>query len=458
MSNANCRAAIIVSEFVVTLLVAGCALTEGERPLGVDSPPPHVRLGPRIEVLKFDYGSLRGMHAALGSDGRLHVLAALSGQKVVHDLVVNEDGSTESHVIGPVLFGFPFLDAALDSAGKLHALVDQEHWIWEHDGWHKSEATPWAAAGILYKEAGFTGPGFLLDPGAQFVAGAPSLTWCFQVEGDQVTAPGRWDWLGIGANGIGMIFPWHSHGVRTVLVTETSAGYGPWIVLEPKGDRDTTAWSVATDEKGNFSVLYVRSKFGIISRLVPELRYVRIPADVLRGQSGTASDAMPRNSSIHQLVPIEGGQEVEDFYAMPADAGLVQTGHPYYPMGVARDGETTLIFPSLIIRKGKIEGTIRHPRELRADGQYAFAPASGETFHVLGVQSASAMGHDRSVLYFQRSGRGWSTPIALDKFELPFPFPRILPWPAIAALSDGAAVAVWPAKDAIVAQWILRTE
>ncbi len=410
--------------------------------------PPTVRLGPIIELMNVHKRDLGGLQAIAMPDGGIHVFLAVSGDKQVFDLLVRPDGSVERHTIGlRNTEGVTFLDGAFDAAGKLHALIGRDHLVLETDGWRNSWVTPWSAAGIK-------------DVEARFVPGAPNLTWCFQVNGGDVGAPVRWDWAGFAAGPGAIIFPWPVHGSRAVVVSETKDGFGPWIVLDPEGKEDTVAGGVASDARGNVSVAYERSRPSFIfPPMFPELYYARIPAEMLQGGESTAPNSSPGRPGRTLMLAFSRGHK-----AVPLGTSLkgkALEDHPYYPIAVDPRSGVALIYPSVVATGDTLGGPRRYFNGPKIDDTFAldygsrsssFAPAGGDRFHSV-VQMAG--GESEGYVQYRLFSHGaWSLPVELDQRKPSLLSDWHAAWPVVVATSDGAAVAVWRSKDAVVAQWI----
>jgi len=422
---------------LVVLSVVGCTTAPHAYESG---PAPGVRLEPSIEILNMHGRFLDGRQVIAMPDGSIHVFLAVTHDEQVLDLLVHRDGSVERRTVAPRPPGnVRFLDAALDAAGNLHALIGGDHWVLEADGWRRSTATPWSAAGV--------GPS-----GARFVPGAPRLTWCFQVKGGEVHAPGRWDWEVIGAAGAPpgfFVYPWYSHGSRAVLVSETTSGFGPWVVLELEGQFDTIAAGVASDSRGNVAVAYERSRPGLHWPPFGELWYARIPAEMLQGEGTAEPNGPPGSPRRIRLASFSGGQKVLEPGTPLENAGF------YYPIAVDPESGLALIYPSITVSGNKFGGSRRYFNGSRVDDLLStdlgdplsvFVPAGGDEFHMVGQMGGKAYRGD--LVYMLFSHGAWSSPVVLEaaKHELR---------PMLVATANGAAVAVWLKGDAIVAQWIV---
>jgi hypothetical protein len=172
----------------------------------------------------------------------------------------------------------------------------------------------------------------------------------FQVNGNDLGAPGRVDIYGFGGAGGAIIWPWVTQGTRTVLVSETPGGYGPWIVVDPLGVEDTAVVDAAGDTQGNVYLVYTKSRGGMASE--GSHHFVRLSAELLQGSSGTVSANADMRTSTNRIKAVTGQMIAKHpgerdpapgglgFYSRPADYyRSLDTGEPLHALtvGEARD-------------------------------------------------------------------------------------------------------------------------
>ena len=127
-------------ETTALALVAGCAAPGPADPL--ERPPLALEIGPEFVVL--DQPVSRRV-AALGPDGRVHVLALTAEDRSVQHVVVDAQGPVSRETIlrgvevdsSVIALPGPHnnLAAAFDADGTLHAVFRQQHLSWRDGRW-----------------------------------------------------------------------------------------------------------------------------------------------------------------------------------------------------------------------------------------------------------------------------------------------------------------------------------
>ena len=120
------------------LLLAGCA----SEPVVIQAgPPPDVEFSPVLELLS-DATSNDQVETLIDRDGRAHVIIAAKGTREIHHVIISPGGAVEREVIksGPSPWA---VSAAFDAAGRLHVLLDEQHFVQEASGWNAVKSTPW---------------------------------------------------------------------------------------------------------------------------------------------------------------------------------------------------------------------------------------------------------------------------------------------------------------------------
>lgn len=272
---------------VITML-AGCAT--GGPPAEPAAPPAAIGLGPVVTLLD-DPPTTDSVRVVPARDGSVHVLVASNGPRIVREIVVSPSGEVQHRRTLLSDVSVSSLDAAFDRQGRLHALVDREHLVFEQGAWRKSTRTPWE--------------GFESKPtAARFVANAPDLVWSFAIDGREIGASGRWEIYGFGGYGAGIIWPWFTRGSRAVFAADSPSGFGPWIVIDPEGSMDTWIIDATADEAGNVYVAYTTSRGGMVP--ASGRYYVKLGAEVLAGRDGVEWTRPGVQASLPALRAVKG--------------------------------------------------------------------------------------------------------------------------------------------------------
>jgi hypothetical protein len=438
--------ALLVLGSALLCLLSGCAAPPA--PDFSSLKPPAVRLGPVLVILPVETGEdiVRTVPAP---DGQLHVLIASAKLKQVLDVVVR-DVEVAQPVVIRTNVSPASIDGAFDREGRLHVLIDLEHWIMEEGAWHVSDRTPWADAGLKARRA-------------WFVRGGPELVWAFVLAGSDVDAPIRMEIWGIGGAGAGIIWPWFTRGVRTVLVEERAPECNVWNVLHQKGYSDTEPIGLAADLEGNIHVFYR----GSYIFLAEDIRYyyARINArDLQPAALYSPSPAMSRGAEIR----------LREVMGIPLK-GLATAPTYYIPQNFALNPETgmALIGMRFLIQGDKFTTAFETPQPLlNIIDNSRVAPAGKDSFHAVylgDIQEAGA-----SVEYMMFSGLEWSAPLRLGFFqfstiELPELLKQIFTDYTratsirresldLVSAVNGRAFVTWPTAHGIVGRWVARDE
>ena len=390
----------------VASLIAACATTNPAPPEAT-ALPPNVRLGPTVDLLTVSTDGDE-VRAIAGSDGSVHVLIASTELRKVLEVVVPRSGELQRRVIRSDVSPSQ-VDGAFDAQGRLHVLIDTEHMILESGVWQRSDQTPWQASGLKVDAA-------------RFAQGAPNLVWVFQVNGRDVGAHWRVEIYGFGGYGTGIIWPWFTHGTRTVLVSESPAGYGPWVVVEPQGTKDTAVFDIAADGQGNVHLVYTSSSGGLASE--SPHRYVRLGVELLQGSPDLASGISDAPTSSSKFRSVEGQTIGEQLVAR----GQTSSG------------------PAFISRPA---GFYSASSRLSSD--------TGETLHALTVDVPDKWwGKGFLIRYLMFSGNAWSGPIDVGLADTRSFWGDIGGALDITSTGQGSAFLVWPTPQGIVGRWVER--
>ena len=230
------------------VLLVACATTPPPELTGQE-PAPKLSMGPPVELLAVK--TVRDKVKAIAAqDGKVHVLIAATETRQVVEAVVLSNDVVQRRIVRSDVSPWR-VDSAFDGQGRLHALVDSLHMVLEDGVWRESQQTPWHASGLTVSKPGF-------------VRGGSNLIWIFQVDGSELNAPGRWEIFGMGGYGGAIVVPWFTRGLRTVVVAESSSGYGPWVEVEPAGKDDTERVDAATGPGHQIGLIGPEEAFGVI--------------------------------------------------------------------------------------------------------------------------------------------------------------------------------------------------
>lgn len=413
-----------------SISVAGCATT----PVGGPAPtPPNIRLGPVLELLKVP--TVRDKtRVILDNSGRGHVIIASTELEEVHHIVVGPEGISELDVIRSAISPSD-IDAAFDRAGSLHVLIDGEHLVKKDGGWQNTEDTPWKKAGI---EIG----------AARFVPGAPDLIWAFTVRGEEVDAPGRLDWYGIGGYGAGIIWPWHRHGEKLVVVAEAKPACTIWTVLDPNDKLDVIHWQLAADARRNIHVVYDATRHFFVN--ATEARYARFKVGECSTNGATGPGTATATKADRLLLAVSG-QPIEGQF------GTLGLGSQ---VSLSVDPETgTVHFVRAHDMSRLVRETVRYEEIRLPFTRYwepRLAPAGRDRFHAVVVGAVRNVWTSKGfpLNYLAFSDSAWSAPVEVGIADVSGFWGFI--WNAIQIGSDGKnrALVVWPIENGIVGRWI----
>ena len=384
------------------LFLSACATVP---PTDIPLPTHAVQPGPVIELL-----NERSIHDVVKivpeSENQVHVLIASTELKQVIDVVVRPEGVVQSRIIRSNISPSA-LDGAFDKNGKLHALIDTEHWVLLGEKWQFSCDTPWQRAGITAQEA-------------RFIPGGSDLIWSFTVNGEALGAPGRWDWYAIGGYGGGILWPWHQHGKKLMIAPGSSISGSGWMVLDRTDKSDVDYWiSTAQD---NVEIVYVvsRSSFGASA----EERYVNFKIDdFLHGSTLNSLDT----SVLRDRIPIR------DVSGHSIKASEVDNRSSILLLAARQSDARTGLFSMQWIMS-----------------------RNGNTLHCLKIGKPRDIwsGKGFPVLYATFTRKGWSSTIQVGLADTGSFWGSI--WKAldIRTLKNGTTFLVWPMKHQLVGRWI----
>lgn len=394
---------------LLVFLAAGCATTD-TFPTGN---PPNVRLGPLMTLLKAYTPLHNGVKVVPDSGGRAHVLVSVTELKQVIAITVGPDGVVDRQIIrsGTVP---STIDGAFDARGRLHVLLDDEHVYLEDGVWHNAAPTPWSKAGIKVSQPAF-------------VRGAPDLVWKFEASGKDIgAASGHWSPVLIGGGMGALIIPMYFQTPKVILVAETSAGYGPWNVLNPESTKEARLFDLAADKKGNVHLLFHMSgdfqiSYGVTN--AQSLEFTGVNSSAPTRDQGTSSS----------YIGIPTAQK------WPAELNLSEMQH----LAIEAESGSIFLWPLWLVRSD-------HQIKVAKRGPFRvlnfLVGAGGASFHAIGWSESTD-----KILYAMYSDSEWSAPIVLG----------VGPawknkWMSMASTDEGKAMVIWQSEDGIVGQWIER--
>lgn len=411
-----------------TLLLAACIETP-TRPAG---DPVAVELGPVIRLAEGPTSS-DFVHALIDDSGLGHVFVASPKANTLRHIVVDPAGTISLDEVLLSDVKHRPLDAAFDSAGRLHVLSGPQHLVRESDGRWSEAPTPWAAAGLdTY------GPRFVHGAGADH-----PLLYAFSVRGKDVDAPARWDVYGLGGSfGVGIIWPWRTRGSRLAVVAEDGGDYDLWSVVDLDGNEDVADWVAVAEPGGGVHVLYDAQRTALAQISLARHAYV--------APAGADDTSQFREIAGHHVRPVPG-TEVPVAPERPS-IGLSAAA------GFSPDsGELLLVRPHLgarVLRDGAWSADVLFPLELAWEPRVATRAAQRFDIVLTGSRADSRSGQDYPVLYLQfRAGR-WSEPVEVAGAKVDTLFGWV--WDAVRIASDGGehVLVTWPVRDGIEARWL----
>ncbi len=398
-------------------LIFGCA---GRGPLVVtDRPSPDVRLSPEIQLLDVP---IQKISAAIGQDGRVHVLALASKPPKLHHLVIGTKGVLNREVVTSS-DSYDHLDIAFDSSGNLHAIVDEDHFVLEEGTWRK-----------LSKQHCI-----------KLISGGEDLFCLSLVKGKDVGAPGNWDWYTVDDSLLPLCcwIPWHSRPDKLVLARKTPEGWSKLALFDVETKFEIENPSIAADKSGTLHVFYKTEEGGTFKDT--QCAYMRIEPMTL----GESSESNQSFSSDHEEAPrtlakvsgrvITRGSwslECHDIAADPETGTALITISEGYSF-------------SYIVEDGKIGPQVPM---YDFDGVIDVEPAGEGRFLALGIWWDQGFPTGTRFVYYLEYRDGmWSAPVELGK--------EIKRLRNVVLLSDldRRALALWTNKNGRpVARWIER--
>lgn len=398
--------------------LGGCA---HEPPLSPTGPPPAVRLGAELGLASFRT-SHDWVTVLLDKQGSAHVLVAADAPREVYHIVVSPDGEVQRERVATGQSASA-ISAAFDSAGRLHVLMNDTHWVRGTAGWTVEASTPWGVAAIDVRQP-------------RLVQGRDGLVWTFLVKGKEVGSKGRWDWYAFGGAFAAIVFPWHSDSEKLVVVSETGTPESLWFVLDPQDNRDARNFLSAVDDQGNLYVVYAASRTAFVTEEQP--RYVQIELNEITAREEPLPSESPRAI---KLYPVSGKPVLS---LQPGVSDLGQAAVAVDP----ESGRLLLVRahqPAFTLDHGAWSPPLRLP--LPHFWEPRLSPAGHDAFHVMTVTEGR-------VLYLLCKQDGCSAPAEVGTTQVAGTFGST--WDALGMASAGQnqAFLVWPSENGIVGRWV----
>jgi len=391
-----------------------------------------VQLSPQIALLNVP---VREARAVIDSDGHVHVLA-ISRSRDLYYLAIGPEGVTNPVIIraevtphywSPVNFG-----AAFDHVGHLHVLVNQNHLLLEDGLWRDAQPAP---------------------PCGQLLTVGQDLVCAFLTKGDEIGSPGRWDWFAF----YGLVLPWHFRSTKLVIARLTPDGSSGWTVIDPDGNRDVKAFSLATDNQGTVHIFYIHGRFFLLAEDVqPAYAHLDSRAGHLSLETGTNPSQQDRDQivmatntgkAITGMSDLCPNRHLSTALAVDPESGTSMIVACVIELSFPDFGK--LVWKSVTIRAGTEDPPTSlqlHEQDFPIVRRFSdphLAPAGRNQFHAV-------MTWDVDTLYYLCFADGtWSTPTVLGSIGGGDE--------AIQLVSDhrGRALAIWPSTNgSLVARWI----
>lgn len=338
-------------------------------------------VGPQIDLLMVKTSFGDHVRAVSDAAGRVHVLIAAHETKTVHDVVVGPDGSVSRAVIQKDLDA-DSIDGTIDERGRLHVVADFRYFVRDGDTWQESTRTPWADAGVDIERSMF----LVLRP--RFVRGAPNPIWVFEMKGGSVGAEGRMDWFGFGNAMGGVIWPWWTHGVKTVLVSDGD-GATTWTVLERQDKHDAIAPCPAADRAGNVYLVYSKVR-QFLGADIGEPMFLRLDAKDLTASAVDADDPGVQKVGKLRLRSAAGSGLTQDVLKLMQSRGLYSynTLEHLTTIGCPAadpDGQSVLLPEQILWQSGSLSLTNQFPDWTDRPGEIKWrtSAAGNATYHGL---------------------------------------------------------------------------
>ncbi|HOM13360.1 MAG TPA: hypothetical protein PLB41_08590 [Rubrivivax sp.] len=233
------RRTLALVETALLALVAGCAAPGPADPL--ERPPLALEIGPEFVVL--DQPVSRRV-AALGPDGRVHVLALTAEDRSVQHVVVDAQGPVSRETIlrgvevdsSVIALPGPHnnLAAAFDAGGTLHTVFRQQHLAFRDGRWSEPGASP---------------------PCERLVRSGPTVHCLYRETGGEHGAAMRLQWYFIAPSPVPLPIP--QRNTKLLLACRSPTEWITWAIVEPQEGRDVEGFGADADGAGAVQVIYM---------------------------------------------------------------------------------------------------------------------------------------------------------------------------------------------------------
>lgn len=367
----------------------------------LNGPPEGVIAQGESPLKLLDFGP-RVVSASMGGDGRVHVLAMGRSRDVYH-LVVSRNGVEQQDIVMHSSSGHAVIASSFDGAGRLHAVVGDQHILLQGDRWGTPEKGP---------------------PCQRLVRAGADLHCAFVSAGRL-----RMDLAVIPF----FLVPLPSRNHLPMLACQTSSGWSTWAVIDPTAKRDATELAIAGDDAGSVQIVYLRGRTVIADIL--ELAYARVPAPAdcaARGPEAQVSTAAAKAEM---------------------DTGGANGGKFYFDIATnPESGESLRVEHCATANTIQAYLAPRDPAKMRAvpapprRGLVRIAPAGNDRFHAL----IRYVDGKWAAYYTAFVGGAWSPAVELGPAEC-CGYDE-----AVQLVSDGAdnALALWSDHDKLMARWV----
>lgn len=255
---------IIKFSVVFLFFIGGCAPALSIRG-SENAQPPKIIITPEIELT--DIPTNKRFKVAIDDKGLAHVLVPVPEKGELYHLVVDEGGILEKEVVMKSDY-LDRLDIASDKEGNLYAIVDYDHLVLREGKWQTLTKLP--------------------DRCKWFALSGKNIVCAYELKGEEVGAPDRWDWYWGGLGGIFGIIPLHTHAQKIVITIGNEAGWSNKFILDSAEELDEYLSSVSTDDEGAIHIMYRSSVSGnfIQHAAMGDVRYARIDPSMINESSG----------------------------------------------------------------------------------------------------------------------------------------------------------------------------
>lgn len=457
------------------LLLSGCASPPTQIAEHLP-PPPMLDMGPQLTLETAPRGHY-WISETMDGAGHVHLIVARSDTKTVEHVSIGENGVISRETIRTGVEPRS-VDIAFDRAGRLHALIDNAHFMRNEEGkWVGPLRTPLTEAHIDL--ARNTTPKFADHPlwriYPRFIKGTPDLTWGFGLAGGEMGLLPRLD-LDVSSDDP-IPDPSYDQMEKFVVVPEETP-YRHWSALGIGNKFDVTRVRLVGDSHNMIYALYLPNMPGNLG-LRSRMRQAAFRADnTCAGRDPHDPDTTVATQAAPPGVPtlkLHNGTVVCPIIgsAVPPLAGLkrVQVGTDFAALDPA-SGSLLVVGNGISWLVSTGAGTVETSAMPIKNAGLLLAPAGKGRFHALaaGIGLARKGEHTEPLYYLSFEKGAWSAPIEIgrraEKFEWNIPPLEFEPDTApllwgprhdvfrIVSADKGRALLIWPTEKALVGRWV----